>query len=86
MGCTDTAPRCSPGRAQKEWRCDRGRRTAIVGFIGFRKGSVYAEVFLDFFNLGVGLVDGIVIVGSGFHLAFDFDVEFDFGLGAGRTD
>lgn len=62
------------------------RRTAIVVVVCLRLESVYAEVFLDFFNFGVGLVDGFIVVGSGFHLAFDFDIEFDFRLCAGGAD
>ena len=56
------------------------------GVVCLRLESVYAEVFLDFFNFGVGLVDGFIVVGSGFHLAFDFDIEFDFRLCAGGAD
>lgn len=43
-------------------------------------GKSDSEFFLDLFYLGICGCDCLVVVCGGFHFAFDFDIELDFGL------
>ena len=68
----------------------QGRRSPVMRSVSMRwgesaaapvtHGSVYAEIFLDGLDFGVGCGCRGLIVGCCRHLAADLDIEFDFGL------
>ena len=54
----------------------------IGGLVWCQGRGLDAEVFFDGFDFGLGFGIDFVVVGGGGEGAANFDVEFNFGLGA----